>query len=81
VLCTPAPLSVPVGQRAVLNCTSQGYNGPFTLTLSDPTIATVQVVSGTYTFFYVNGLVAGTTTLTFGFTGGGTGSVTITVTP
>jgi hypothetical protein len=81
VLCTPAPVSVPVGQRAVIECTSQGYNGPFTLSLSDPTVASVQVVGGTYTFFYVNGLVAGTTTLTFGFSAGGTGSVAITITP
>lgn len=81
VVCTPAPLSVPVGQRAVLNCTSQGYNGPFTLTLADPNVAAVQVVPGTFTFFYVNGLQAGTTTLAFAFPGGGAGSVQITVTP
>jgi hypothetical protein len=81
VLCTPVAVSVPVGQRAVLDCTSPGYNGPFTLTLSDPAVASVQVVAGTYTFFYVNGLKAGMTELSFTFSGGGSGSVQITVTP
>jgi hypothetical protein len=81
VVCTPAAVSVPVGQRAVLNCSSQGYFGPFTLTLDNPAVASVQPVTGTNTFFYVYGLQAGTATLSFAFSGGGTGSVGITVTP
>lgn len=81
VVCTPAPVSVPVGQRAVLNCTSEGYNGPFTVSLDNPAVASVQLVSGTYTFFYVYGLQAGTATASFASTGGGSGSVGITVTP
>ena len=80
-LCTPAPVSVPVGQTVVIDCTSQGYNGPFTVTLTDPTVASVQVANGTFTFFYVNGLKVGTTTLSLQFPAGGTGSVSISVTP
>jgi Pilus formation protein N terminal region len=80
-LCTPASVSVAVGQTVIIDCTSQGYNGPFTVTLGDPAVASAQVANGTFTFFYINGLKVGTTTLSLQFPAGGTGSVPITVTP
>jgi hypothetical protein len=63
----------------VVQCSSQGYVGPFTLTVADPAIAAVQPANGTFTYFYVTGLAAGSTTLTLNFSSGGTGSVTIDV--
>lgn len=81
IVCSPAPVSVPVEQTVVIDCISQGYNGPFTIALSNPAVASIQPAAGTYTFFYVNGLQAGTATLSFTFAGGGAGSVDITVTP
>ncbi len=81
VLCSPAPVTVAVNQRTVVDCTAQNYSGPFTPTVSDPTIASVQLATGTFTFFYVLGLKAGTTTLSLAYPPSGTGSVAITVTP
>jgi hypothetical protein len=82
VLCTPAPVAVAVGQTAVVDCTAQGYGGPFTWTVADPTIASVQQYnSETFTYFTVTGLAAGTTTLSLRSQPGGTGSLSITVSP
>ncbi len=81
VLCSPAPVTVAVNQRTVVDCTAQNYSGPFTSAVGDPTIASVQLTGGTFTFFYVSGLKAGTTTLSLAYPPSGTGSVDITVTP
>ncbi len=81
VVCTPSPVSVGVAQRIVIACNSQGYSGPIAFSVADPTIAAVQLAAGTYTLFYVSGLKAGTTTATFQTQSGGSGQVTITVTP
>ncbi len=81
VLCSPTPVTVAVNQRTVVDCSAQGYDGPFTLTVGDPTIASVQVATGTFTFFYVSGLKAGTTTLSLADPPSGTGSVQIMITP
>jgi hypothetical protein len=82
VLCTPAPVAVAVGQTVTINCTAQEYSGPFTLQVADPTIASVQQYnSELLTLFNVTGLNAGTTTLSLQTQPGGTGSVTITVSP
>ena len=81
VVCSPAPVSVPVGQTVVIDCTSLGYSGAFTTALGNPAVAAVALASGTYTFFYVSGLQPGSTTLTLTFAAGGAGSEAITVTP
>jgi hypothetical protein len=81
LVCSPASVTVPVSQTAVINCTSQTYFGPFTWSLSDPSVASVQLATGTYTFFYINGVATGTTTLSLQFPDNGGGSVAITVTP
>lgn len=80
VICSPAPVTVPVGSTIVIDCTSQGYGGPLTWMVSDPTVAAVQLASESYTFFYVTGLQTGTATLSFQSPAGGTGDA-ITVTP
>jgi hypothetical protein len=81
VICTPSPVSVGVAQRTVISCTSQGYAGPISLSVADPTIASVQLAAGTETLFYVSGLAVGTTTASFATQSGGSGQVTIGVTP
>lgn len=82
VVCTPAPVTVPLGESALLECTAQDYSGPFTLTVANPAIASVQQVNPqTLTFFHVNGLAVGSTTLSLLTLTGGTGSVAITVSP
>jgi hypothetical protein len=81
VICTPSPVTVGANQRIVISCTSQGYAGPISSTVADPTIANVQLAAGTYTLFYVSGVAAGTTTASFATNSGGSGQVTITVTP
>lgn len=79
LVCSPAPVTVPVDQTVIINCNSQGYDGPYTWSLSDPTVASVQLATGTLNFFYINGLKTGTTTLSFQFSITGSGSVSITV--
>ncbi len=81
VLCTPQALSLGVAQRAVITCTSAGFTGPIASTVADPTIATVALVAGTYTLFYVFGTAAGTTSVAFQTASGGTGQIAITVDP
>jgi hypothetical protein len=65
VVCTPSPVSVPAGQRMVIECSAP----------------VVTLATGTYTFFYVAGLAVGTTTVTLQSQPGGTGSEQIIVTP
>ncbi len=80
VLCTPSPVDVAIGETVQMTCTANEYSGPFTLTIADPTIATVhQVTEQQYTSFDVTGLAAGTTTLKLQTRSGGSGSVTIVV--
>lgn len=82
VLCTPSPVDVAVGATVQMACSANEYSGPFTLTIADPTIASVhQVTEQQYTSFDVTGLAAGTTTLSLQTRSGGSGSVTITVFP
>jgi len=81
VLCAPAPLTLGVAQRAVETCTSAGFDGAIAFTVADPTIATVQLVAGTDTLFYVFGMQIGTTTVAFQTASGGTGQLPITVSP
>jgi hypothetical protein len=66
----------------VITCTAPDYSGPLTLTVDDPTIASVQQsIDQDFTHFIVKGLKAGTTTLLLQSKIGGTGFVTITVSP
>jgi hypothetical protein len=81
VLCSPSPVVVSVSQRTVVECSAQGYIGPFTFAVADPTITAVQLASGTFTLFYVTGLKPGATTLSLDYPPGGKGGVMITVTP
>ncbi len=79
LICAPTPVIVPVAQTTIISCASQGYFGPFTWSLSDPTVASVELATGTLNFFYINGLKSGTTTLSLQFSISGSGSVSITV--
>jgi hypothetical protein len=82
VLCSPAPVLVSVGQKVAFDCTAQGYTGPFTWMVADPTIASVQQFNNeTFTVFTVTGLKAGTTALSLQSAPAGTGSETIVVSP
>jgi hypothetical protein len=82
VVCSPAPVSVAVGQNALVDCTAQGYIGSFTWSVADPTIVSVQQFNNeTFTFFTITGLKAGTTTFSLQSQPGGTGSDTIVVSP
>ncbi|HTX03201.1 MAG TPA: hypothetical protein VMD07_05930 [Candidatus Acidoferrales bacterium] len=80
IVCSPSSILVGVNQTVVIDCTEQGYGGAFTWSVASPAIASVvQSNDLTYTFFNVNGLQAGTTTLSLHSQPGGTGSVAITV--
>jgi hypothetical protein len=82
VLCTPSQVVVAVGKTVLMNCAAAGYIGAFTWTVADPTIASVQLYnSETQVYFNVTGLKAGSTTLSLQSQPGGTGSVTIDVSP
>jgi hypothetical protein len=81
VLCTPSPAVVGVNQRIVVTCASDGYAGPISYSVADPTIANVQLAVGTSTLFYVSGVTAGRTTVSFETQSGGSGQETITITP
>jgi hypothetical protein len=81
VICTPSPASVGVAQRIVISCTSQGYAGPIGFSVANPAIASVQLAAGTYTLFYVSGIQSGSTIATFQTQSGGSGQLTINVTP
>jgi hypothetical protein len=82
IVCTPAPVVVGVNGTVVIVCTAPGYAGPFTLSVADPTVASVQQSNAlNFTYFNVTGLRAGTTTLSLQSQPGGTGSVAITVAP
>lgn len=82
ILCSPAPITVAVGQHVLVDCTAQGYVGPFTWSVADPTIVSIQQFNDeTYTYFTAVGLKAGSTMLSLQSLPGGTGSDTITVSP
>jgi hypothetical protein len=80
IACAPRTVTVPVAQTIVVNCTEQNYSGAFTWTLSNANIASVQLAAGTFSYFYITGLKAGTVTLSLQSSIGGTGAVTVTVT-
>jgi hypothetical protein len=79
LVCLPAAVTVPVAQTVIVSCTSSGYAGSFTFNLSDPTVASVELATGTLNFFYITGLKAGTTNLSLQFSATGSGSVAIAV--
>jgi len=82
VLCAPSPLVVAVGQSAVLVCAAQGYAGTFVPSVADASVAAVQPYNAeSDTSFSVTGLRAGSTTIVLRTRPGGTGSVTVTVSP
>lgn len=63
IVCSPAAVTVPVGQVAIADCTAAGWGGGFTATVADPSIATATLATGTNTYYYIRGLAAGSTTL------------------
>jgi len=75
----PPSVTLAVAQRVVVTCSAAGFTGQIAYTIADPTIASVQVVAGTYTLFYVTGLNVGATTVNFVTSDGGTGQLPITV--
>lgn len=79
ILCSPAAAVAGVGQSVVVACAEAGYSGAFTWTVADPAIATV-AQAATYTYFTVNGLQAGATTLALHSAAGGAGTLAISVT-
>ncbi len=81
MICVPASVTVPVAQEVVIDCASQGFIGAITATVANPSVASVELAAGTETFFYVEGLQAGTTTASFLTQSGGAGQITITVVP
>ena len=79
VLCAPTSVTIGIGQRTVISCAAAGYDGPFTWTIANPSIAAVQLADGTLSLFYVTGLQAGTTTLSIQYQSSAVGRVVITV--
>ncbi len=80
ILCSPPSVVVAVNGTAIIDCSAQDYGGKFTVTIANPSIASVQQSDSlTFTYFTVTGLSVGTTTLTLQSQPGGTGSVPITV--
>jgi len=69
-----------VAEQTVITCTEQGYIGPFTFTVANPAVASVQLAPGTFTLFYVAGVSVGTTSLSLESSSGGVGTTTIQVT-
>ena len=79
VTCSPQYITVAVGQKAIVNCNAGNYVGYLNFTVDDPTIASVVLADGTYTFFYVTGIAPGSTTLSVTYPAGGFGTATIVV--
>jgi hypothetical protein len=80
IVCSPSSDIVGINQTNYIDCTEQGYGGSFSVTVSDPSIASVQPANSlTSTFFSVTGLHAGSTTLTFQSQSGPIVSVLVTV--
>jgi len=79
VLCTPAPVTIAVAQQTIISCTEAGYSGPFTWTVANPAIASVQLAKETFTLFYVVGVNVGTTSVSLTSNTGGVGQATIKV--
>jgi hypothetical protein len=82
VVCAPASVAIAVKQTVAITCTAQDTAGPFTFAVANPTIATVQQFNAQdLNVFNVTGVTTGTTTLSFQSVPGGSGSVTIAVSP
>ena len=80
-MCSPSPVSVPVGQNVIVSCSAAHYGGAIHFSVVDPTIATVTQQNPAYAFYTITGVKAGSTTLLLSYPPGGAGSVAITVTP
>jgi hypothetical protein len=82
IVCSPPSVVVLFNGTVVIDCSAQGYSGAFTLSLTNPAVASVvQSDDLTFTYFNVTGLEVGTTMLSLRSQPGGTGSVAITVVP
>ncbi len=82
VLCLPSPIVVSVQKTVVVDCRADGYFGPFTWTVGDPSIASVQQYNAeTQMLFNVTGLRSGATSLTLLTRPQGSGTVSIQVNP
>ncbi|MGB6986174.1 MAG: hypothetical protein WBD74_09410 [Candidatus Aquilonibacter sp.] len=81
VACTPAPVAIAVGQSVNINCSAPDYIGPFTWSIANPAIASIEPNSQAFTYFSVTGRNTGTTMFLLQDQLGGSGSDTITVSP
>ena len=81
--CSPAHITVVVGQSTVVACTAVHYGGPIAASVANPAIASVRTSGGLMVprYLYVVGLKAGTTIVSVSYPHGPTTSYTITVHP
>ncbi len=81
--CSPAHITVVVGQTTVVACRSANYGGPIDASVANPAIASVRTSGGLMVprYLYVVGLEAGTTIVRVSYPHGPTTLYTITVRP
>jgi hypothetical protein len=81
--CSPADVTLGVGQSAVAECRSANYGGPISATATNPAIALVRTSAGKTLprYFYVTGLKIGTTTILVSYPHGPTSRYRVTVHP
>lgn len=81
IACKPTPVTITVGESVNINCTAPDYVGPFTWSIANSAIASIEPNNETFTYFSVTGLNNGTTTFSLQDQLGGSGADTITVSP
>lgn len=82
-ICAPVHITVDVGQTTLAWCRSANYLGPITLTVDNPTIASVTTSNDRMVprYLVVTGRDAGTTVVRVSYPNGPTTSYPITVSP
>ena len=79
--CSPTHITVDVGQSTLATCRSANYDGPMTVSVDNPAIASVSTSTGRTLprYLYVIGLQVGTTIVRVTFPNGPTTTYPITV--
>ncbi|HEV2218493.1 MAG TPA: pilus assembly protein N-terminal domain-containing protein [Candidatus Dormibacteraeota bacterium] len=82
-ICAPVHITVVVGQTTVIACRSANYDGPITMSVANPTIASVTTSNSRMLprYLVITGRMAGTTIVRVSYPNGPTTSYPITVSP
>ena len=70
-----------VGSIGIAACSAAGYAGPIEFSIADSSIAMVSLAPQFSATYFVTGVTLGTTSLDLQYVTGGSGSLTIAVTP